>query len=105
MATRLLTHTPYLKSLQEYTLSELTDLEREVIATMTTPGWAVIEGLWARQEEEMKDELAQLKPSSDLVDFVAQSAEIRGLQRAREANKALAKVAERRREEAERKHG
>lgn len=100
MAERSLTHTAYQSALDDLSSSAITDRERAVIDTMTTPGWKVIEDLWDHRERSLTEQLVRLTPGTSADKYAAAVAVIRGLQEAREAPRALSKVAERKRHEA-----
>ena len=100
MAERQLAHTPYQSVLDQYSSSELTDLERAVHDTMNTRGWVVLEELWKARDLSLTDKLLSIPAGAEAEKYAAAVAHVKGLREAREAPHALAKVAEDKRQEA-----
>lgn len=95
-------HAPYLKAFEDKSSSELSDMERAVTDTMNTPGWGHIERLWSIREHDLIENVLRLHPADSHMEYAAASAKVAGLREARTAPRALAKVAEQRRQEADR---
>ena len=68
---------------------------------MGTPGWTVLQGMWEDRERALTDELIGSRSPED---FPVRAAHIKGLREALEAPRALAEVAQRKRQEAEAAH-
>lgn len=102
MYERYADHAPYLKAFEDKTSSELSDMERAVTDTMNTPGWPVIVNLWRIREDDLIEAVLRLHPADTHMEHAAATAKVAGLREALNAPRALAKVAEQRRQEADR---
>lgn len=94
-----LDYTEYLSLLNGLSGREIIERDLAVSKTVDTHGWRVLCTLWEAKEAQALDRLVRLR-SHQAEDFIAETAYVRGLRDAINAYKALAKVAEAKRQEA-----
>jgi hypothetical protein len=95
MAERARNHTKFASQLEDLSDLERVEAARQVAATVESPGWGVIVGLLEGRRARLLDGLVRNELTRDAAEYVAELAEVRGIESALDAAATVLFVGER----------